>query len=599
MNIPSPIQSAGNLVTSLITANGAPIPDTVQVRSIDVWVGVNKLPRARVVINDGDVAAANFPISESALLIPGVEITIAMGYDGVTERVFSGVIQSQGISISGDGPSQLIIEATDKALAMTLARSNAIFSNSRDSDAITKLIKGAGLTAHVAETEPRHPVIVQSYASDWDWVAARAQVNSMVIIVDDGVVTVAPPSTSSTPVLNLTYGVSILDFNSEIDAATQFSADAFKSYAWAPSTQKVTVSRAATSDVTTPGNLTSDELARVFDVAAVPHQTAGTLSIDDLTNWSSAELLKSRLAKVLGTVRFQGSALAQPGVMIELAGLGDRFNGNAYVAGVHHHVADGNWTTSVNFGLSPEWFAKPTGALEVPDAAGQIPGIANLLTGIVLQTDGDPEGAFRVRIALPLLQAGASGLWARLGNTYASNGFGAAFYPEIGDEVVVAFMNNDPRFPVILGSLYSKTRPPPFAPDATNNRKSIRTRTGLQIDFYDSEGAVEIHTPGKQSVRLDDTGKSIAINDMNGNLITMSPQGISISSAAALTLYAKSNITIKSDASVTVTGENQVSISGMIVQTTASGTLTLKGNASAELSASGITTVKGALVNIN
>ena len=46
------------------------------------------------------------------------------------------------------------------------------------------------------------------------------------------------------------------------------------------------------------------------------------------------------------------------------------------------------------------------------------------------------------------------------GNLYASNGAGAASYPEIGDEVVVAFMNGDPRFPVIIGRLYSKKNPP-------------------------------------------------------------------------------------------------------------------------------------------
>jgi len=40
--------------------------------------------------------------------------------------------------------------------------------------------------------------------------------------------------------------------------------------------------------------------------------------------------------------------------MVELKGVGERFKGNAYVSGVKHTVADGQWRTTVTVGLPAE-----------------------------------------------------------------------------------------------------------------------------------------------------------------------------------------------------------------------------------------------------
>lgn len=460
MTPPSPDLLAGPIVSYSITANGQPLDDSWQVMSVDVRAGVNMLPRARIVIADGNPSEANFPISESAALIPGATIAIALGGSSTTE-IFSGLVYRQGLEIGENQASRLVIEATDKAMVMTLARGNAVFETMTDSAMIEKLIARSGLSAVVTPTSVVQPAIVQYYASDWDMMLLRAQVNGMVVIASAGTVTVAPPDTGIAPVLTLTYGDSIIEFRAAMDASTQYAASAIQSFAWDPATQTVTASGAASASVTTPGNLSSETLAQVFGIAHYPQQTAGTLEKADLTGWSSAELARARLAKIRGEVRFPGSALAKPGCMVTLAGLGARFNGDAYVSGVRHHLAEGLWHTTVEFGLSPQCFAATAPEISAPGASGQLPAIANLQTGIVQQVDGDPDGEFRVQVTLPLLQAGTQGVWARLGGFHGSSGTGASFYPEIGDEVVVAFMNGDPRFPVIIGSLYSRQNPPP------------------------------------------------------------------------------------------------------------------------------------------
>jgi phage protein D len=265
---PSPEQLAGAIATYTITANGTALATTTQVFSIDIWQGVNKLPQARLVISDGSAADEDFPLSAGTSLIPGATLKVALGYDSTETTVFTGIIYAQGLEISADGASWLIVEATDKAMTMTLARHNAIYENITDSALAAKLIGAVpGLSADASSTDVTHPIIVQYYSSDWDLLLIRAQLNSMVVIVDAGTVTVTKPDTSKDPVLTLAFGDSILDFRASMDASTQFTAAAMQSFAWDPATQALASGGTASADVTTPGNLNSDQLAKVFNIS--------------------------------------------------------------------------------------------------------------------------------------------------------------------------------------------------------------------------------------------------------------------------------------------------------------------------------------------
>ncbi len=588
MAAPSPDQLATSPPAYAITVDGSPLDTSIQIVSIEIWSGVNRLPRARLVISDGSAADEDFPISDGSSLIPGVTLAIAMGYGSSPSTVFSGVIHRQGIEATRNGPSRLVVEATDKAMAMTLARANAVFQNTTDSAVCQKLIGDAGLTAQVTATSTQHEAIVQYYASPWDMVVMRAQANSMVVTVNDATVTVAPPDTSGTPVLTLTFGQSILDMRLEMDASTQFSASAIQSYAWDPGTQQMVQSSSASADVSTPGNISSTTLSQVFNVGSYLQQTGGEMVAAELSDWSSAELMKNQLSKIRGQIRFQGSALVAPGKMVALAGLGARFNGNGFVSAVDHRLHEGLWTTTVDIGLSPAWFSDVAQRIAAPGASGQLPPLNNLQSGVVKQIDQDPDGEYRVLVTLPLLQT-SDGVWARFGAFYASNGIGVNFYPEIGDEVVLGFLGGDPRYPVILGSLYSKANPPPYPPQsggdgAPNNTKSVMSKAKLHIDFIESDPQLLVTTPAQQNLCLNDKNKSVTLADANGNSITLDSNGITLKSASDITLNASGSIKMTADADVTIS---------------ASASFSANASTSAKLSSDGAVQVKGATVGLN
>lgn len=601
MSAPSPALRDASLVTFTLKAGGTAIPTTFQVDAIDTWTALNRVPKARLVIFDGSPAEASFEISDLDTFLPGKTIEIAAGYDSQETTIFRGVVVKQGIEIDQTRGSKLIVDVTDLAIKMTLERKNAVFEKIKDSDLIGKLITQSGLKKDVGATNTVHEEIVQYYASDWDLMVTRAEMNGLVVSVDSGKVTVKAPNTSQGAVLEVKYGDSILDFSAEMDAATQFASSAIQSFAWDASTQKLLQSGPGTVTVKEAGDVTSAELAKVFNVKKFTQQAAGAVEKTALQDWSSAELLKSKLSKIRGTVRFQGSAKALTGKVIELAGVGNRFNGPVFLSAVHHRIHDGKWLTTAQFGLSPKWFAAETPNIEAPPASAQLPAVSGLQSGVVKKVAKDPGGEFRVLVSLPLLQAGSKGVWARVASFYTAAGKGGAvFFPEINDEVVVAFLNDDPRFPVVLGSLYSKKLPPPYPPNEANDKKAIVTRSKLEITFDDKDKILEIRTPGKHVIKLDDKTGALSIQDNgNKNQISLSKGGITVDSGSNLKINAKGNITLTAGGNLTMTAKANASLEGVQVNAKAKGKLSAKSSGLAELSATGILTVKGSLVKIN
>lgn len=595
---PSPLLAAEGVVSIEITSEGAAIDSAIEVVSIDTWNAVNKVPRARIVLVDGDMPESRFPVSDLATFLPGKTIAISAGYGGDVAPIFSGIVIGHRIKITRDNAATLIVDLADTAIKMTVSRNSAALETITDSDLIGKLISAAGLSQEVTATTTSHEMVVQYAATDWDMMVTRAEMNGMVVTVDAGKVTVKAPDTSTEAVLSVTYGESLLDFAAEMNALHQLPQAAIKGYAWDSGTQQLLESGPGAVTVKEAGNVDSATLAQVINVASFDHLTGGLVEKADLQSWATGELLRSKLAKIRGNVRFQGSSLVKTGCMITLVGVGDRFNGDVYASAVHHDIRDGGWTTAVEFGLDSEPFADRV----LPDggAAGHLPSIKGLQTGVVKQVAEDPAGGFRVQVTLPLSRS-ETGVWARLASFYASSAVGAVFYPEVGDEVVVAFMNEDPRFPIVLGSVFSKKLAPPASctPANENDIKGIVTRSKMEVSFNEKDKIVTIKTPGTHAITLNDTSGEITVADSNKNTVTLGKNGIVLDSASQIDIKAKGNINITATGNLALKATGNLNAEGLQVGIKAQTALSAEGTASAELKASGMLTIQGALVKIN
>ncbi|MEP6750989.1 MAG: phage baseplate assembly protein V [Bacteroidota bacterium] len=252
-----------------------------------------------------------------------------------------------------------------------------------------------------------------------------------------------------------------------------------------------------------------------------------------------------------GIVKFAGNASVMPGNSMEINGVGDRLSGPVIAATVTHVLEAGNWTTTVGFGIE-----------EIP-----LTNNAGLQLANVIKI-ADPENKGRIQVEIPATAGNASTAWVPMANFYASDQAGSFFIPEIGDEVLVGFLHGDPRFPVVLGSLYNSKQAPPYTAGDENNIKALVTRSRMKIEFDEARKKISLSTPAGNSIVISDDDKSIDITDVNNNSIKLSADGIAIDSSKDIKISAKGNLLIS-------------------------------GATTAELSASGETTIKGAIVMIN
>tara|TARA_R110001599_G_scaffold141403_1_gene321760 strand:- start:4609 stop:6399 length:1791 start_codon:yes stop_codon:yes gene_type:complete len=593
----SPITANSDIVTFQVLSNGSPINDTFQIKSIVVTKEVNKISNCEITLLDGDVNNEDFPISDSDTFLPGAQIEVKMGYEGVNATVFKGIVMKQGLKVSPESGSILEVVCNDEAIKMTVGRKNANYTKTTDSSIITKVIGNyGGLTADVNATSNELPEVVQYYATDWDFMLSRAEFNGMIVTTDGGTVAVKDPNNQADVVLDVTYGKDIIEFDASLDATNQFQT--VTSNAWDFNSQKIVSGQAQLSNYT-QGNVTNSSLAKVIGLDDFQLQSTVPLDNGSLKTWAKAQTTKSKFSKIRGQMSFQGSALALPGKLININGMGDRFNGDAFISGVRHVVRDGNWITEVDMGLSAEWFSDKV-RLEAPLASGLLPGIQGLQNATVKRIDQDPDGEFRVLVDVPIIEQKGEGIWARFSNLYATNNAGSFFFPEIGDEVILGFLNEDPRFPVILGSLYnSNSKVPPYTPDQTNSTKAIISKSQLKFIFDDENKVVTVITPGNNQMVWSDKEQSITIKDQNENSIEMSSSGITIKSASNLTFQAAEAINIKAGAAVSIQATASVSAKGANVSIQADMAAEVKGGMTTTVSGGTEVSIKGAMVMIN
>ena len=515
--------------------------------------------------------------------MPGKQIEVHSGYHRNEEIIFKGIIVSQNIKLYQHKPSVLKLVCKHEAVKMTIGRKTAYFYEVADNEIIDRVIRPYGFSSDLESTIVTHPEMVQYYSTDWDFIVTRAEANGKFVYTEDDKIAVRSPNFDEATVLSLLHGATMLSAEAEMDARTQYKG--VQALAWQPAQQDMAAIDARDPSVVSPGNLNTRDLADTINLDSFNIRHAGSLKDVELQEWANAQWLRSQLSRIRGRVCIQGVHVVNPGNMIELDGLGDRFSGNAFVTAVRHEIDRTNWETHITFGLDPEWFVRVHDDVNTMSAEGLLPAVQGLQIGIVTKLEGDPEGEDRIRVRLPMLEhPSGEGVWARVACLDAGENRGTFFRPEINDEVVLGFLHDDPRHPVILGQLNSSQKPAPVVAEDVNHEKGIYTRDQLKLVFNDDQKSITIETPAGNSLMLSDDEQAITISDQHGNKITLDSSGITLESASDVTINASANLKAESGANAEISAGAQ---------------MTAKGSASAEFSSSGATSLKGSVVQIN
>ena len=529
-----PTSQIPDVVTFTILSDGEEIPASVPVRNFIIQREVNKIPFAKISISDGDPSAETFPVSNEEYFIPGKEIEIRLGYRSDNSTLFKGLVIKHSNRISNLS-AELNIECRDKAVKLTSGRKSRHYEDITDSDIAEELTDQYGLEKQIESSSIQHKELIQYNTTDWDFILSRIDIIGMICLVEDGKIIIKKPDLTSSPVLDLLFGATILDFTAEMDARNQYSE--VKSLSWDYSNQEVIEDTGDEPEMENAGNISSADLADVIGLESYDLINSGKLSNEELKEFANSKMLKSRLSRIRGKVRFQGFPNVKPGDIISLNGVGDRFNGPVFASSVRHEFAAGNWTTEVIFGMSERWFAENIDQYNISAKDGRLPAVQGLETGIVTDLE-DPEGENRVKVKLPVVSSSEDGIWMRIATLDAGSNRGTFFLPEIDDEVIVGFISNDPHHPVILGMLHSSAKPAPLTASNSNDEKGYVSRAQTKMIF-------------------DDGQKTLTIEDASGNKMKFESGGITVESSAVLNLKA---------ASIKIEASGPVEIKGAVVK---------------------------------
>ncbi|WP_153801264.1 type VI secretion system tip protein VgrG [Foetidibacter luteolus] len=585
-----------DLFTCTVKVDGQAISREYQVSSISVHKEVNKIPWCKLRIIDGSAADETFAISDKEDFVPGKTIEVAFGYHTQETTVFKGLIIKHSNTVSTRS-SDLLLECRDAAVKMTIGRNSRHFNDVTDSDVAEELIGAyAGVTAEVEATAITHKNLVQFDTTDWDFIVSRMDLLAKICVASDGVLAIKAIDLAAEKKLDVLFGATIYDYRGEIDARNQYKA--VEAASWDYTTQEVLLTDAQEPSFAEPGNISNTTLAETTAPEKFRLIHSGKLPQEQLQAWADAKLLKNRLSKIRGTVKFQGFPDLLPGDFIGLNGVGQRFNGNVIVSAVHHEASGGNWSTEVTFGLEPGWFAETVENNNQGRQLGLIAQVQGLQVGIVTQLQSDPDAENRIKVRIPVLNSSEEGVWARVATLDAGNNRGTFFLPEIGDEVIVAFINNDPNHAVVLGMLNSSAKPAPLEAKDDNHEKGYVSRSGMKMIFNDDEKSFKLETPAGKKITLSEKDNLIQVEDENGNKIKMEPAGVEIESSAVMKLKAGGDLTIEA-VNITLSPSANFAVGSGGAEISVGGGSTAIKAPSVKVEGSGITEIKGGLVKIN
>lgn len=188
----------------------------------------------------------------------------------------------------------------------------------------------------------------------------------------------------------------------------------------------------------------------------------------------------------------------------------------------------------------------------------------------------DALGEGRVQVLIPSLPDFEP--WCRVVAIGAGSGRGFVWIPQIDDEVLVAFNQNDNRDAYVLGGLWNtRDRPPLTLPTDFLIKRVIKTGVtsgvGHEIEFDDALQSIKITTSTQQKITIDPL--KIEMSNMAGTVkITLdnTQQAVSIQAVASIELKAAqiklkaANIDIDGTVATNVKSSGVCNITGTLVK---------------------------------
>lgn len=189
----------------------------------------------------------------------------------------------------------------------------------------------------------------------------------------------------------------------------------------------------------------------------------------------------------------------------------------------------------------------------------------------------------------------------------AGKEFGFFALPEVGDEVLVAFLDGDYAAPYVLGSLWNPKSPAPAkVEDGKNEVRLMKSKTAHKLELNDGQDApgIALITAQETKLAMDDKAQTAELTDKDGkNYLKIDISG------GTVTLEAKTKLVLKcgkaaleldgSSGEIAIKTSGSIKVDGQQVDVSGKSAVNVKASGQLNLEASGPANLKGAIVKVN
>lgn len=159
----------------------------------------------------------------------------------------------------------------------------------------------------------------------------------------------------------------------------------------------------------------------------------------------------------------------------------------------------------------------------------------------------DPERLSRVQIRMLSFDGVGeqdAPIWARVAAPFAGNNRGGFMIPDVGDEVLVSFVNGDPRLPIVIGGLWNGSASPPEQLGGSGDRVdrwTIVGKAGTRIAIVEetpNNETIKFTTPAGTSGEFTDAAGGKVEFQAAGTTVTIDTQGVTVNTSLNVKIQA-------------------------------------------------------------
>jgi phage protein D/phage baseplate assembly protein gpV len=479
------------------------------------------------------------------------EVRISADVGTSSTELIVGDVTSLEADLDHSG-SHLVARGYDRSYRLARSARAETYHDVTDGDLVRAVAGRASLpVGRVDETTTVFPNVFQPGITDWAFLRARAAALGWIVSVDDGRLNFhAPTDAASGPdagdfnsnqSAQLVYGTNLHSFHGRISSAGL--ADEVEVRGWHPVAKQPLVASAPAAS--NGASLPSSPAALASASGAQRHVSVRQVIDSPEEAQAAANALAGRLGSTFAEI--EGVAGGDPnlraGSAVSVSMVGVPFEGRYTLSRVRHTFDARGYRT--HFAVTGTHDRSLLGLVE----SGRSPLFAGVLAGVVSNID-DPDHLGRVRVHLPCLSDNYETDWARIAQIMAGSRHGAAFLPDVDDEVLVAFDQGDIRRPYVLGALFHRDAAPDLGGELGNGGQA--TRCGL------ASGA------GHHVFLVDADPATLELSSA-GELVLEASRRVHIK-APELVLEADQRVSLQAGASIELdAGGGEVSVAGSMV----------------------------------